>query len=55
MKNSTPKYATSEQFLSASRKAGIHTEEAPLKYGWVKSTAYNCTSTFMNNNPEVLH
>ena len=53
MKNSKTKYATSEQFLSASRKAGIHTDEAPLKYGCVKSTAYNCTSTFMNNNPEV--
>ena len=53
MKNSKPKYMTSEQFLSASHKEGIHADDAPLKYGWVKSTAYSCTSTFMADNPEI--
>lgn len=44
---------TTEQFLSASRKDKLHTVETPVQPGWINSLAYNCTSTFLDQNPEI--
>ena len=46
-------YWTSEQFLSASRKDKLHTVETPIQPGWINSLSYNCTSTFLDQNPEI--
>ena len=44
---------TTEQFLSASRKDKLHTNETMIQDGWINSLSYNCTATFLDQNPEI--
>lgn len=46
-------YKTSQEFLAEARQKELHVNEQKMNGGWINSLAYNCTSTFLDENPEV--
>ena len=46
-------YKTMQEFLAEARKKDLHVNEQEINRGWLNSLAYNCTSTFLDQNPKI--